>query len=218
MRSRNSYIYRGFPEPKRSNNPKSRDPLPFLLKPLGSKRSHVTLLIQSLKDTELIESFGIFDHNLQTMNLQTGKADSGNSLIIQRWNYIRESLMNPLYELFSRNSPTLNKKWSFLLTYSLLYDYLVEGKKFLLPIKNTENFDGIIKENKYFLTDYLVEMLQAGLVMEYKIKKAFNNKCTEMNLSEEDCPIFDPLENSDDPREEFQVLLEQKERLLSIQK
>ena len=189
---------------------------PLLILPEGH-RIYTRYLIQSLSDVEMIRSFWDFDKKFLAQALfaeerEALKQKSSEELIEVRWDYIRENLIPPVFHLLGISSKPLKKELSFLLTYSLLFDYLVEGDKFLSqregePITTPQGF---FKERRYYRTDYLVEMFQAGLVMEYKIKKAFKRKCEELNLNEENCPSFNILQSQEDLPHAFQELLKEE--------
>lgn len=189
---------------------------PLIILPEGH-RIYTRYLIQSLSEVEMVRSFWDFDKKFLAQALfveqrEALKQRNSEELIEARWDYIRKNLIPPVFHLLGISSKPLKKELSFLLTYSLLFDYLVEGGKFLSeregePITTPQGF---FKEKRYYRTDYLVEMFQAGFVMEYKIRKAFKRKCEELNLSEEHCPAFNILQSQGDLPHAFQELLKEE--------
>ena len=115
--------------------------------------------------------------------------------INSRKNFIQRQIIQPVFELFGATSQEISNETYFTLTYSILFDYLIRGTKTKeeKPEEQVESvgLEGLsrnkdpkqntVKAREYFVTDYLVEVLQSALVMEYKSKKAFKKESPDIS-------------------------------------
>ena len=109
-----------------------------------------------------------------------------NDFVESRKKVIQEDIIRPVSQLFDmgENSSEIPSQMLFLLVYSVLFDYLLDGQRLK---KKTDMISA--HTGRYYLTDHLVEVLQTGLIMKYKIQKDFDEKCKEKKLPT--CPHFD---------------------------
>ena len=195
------YIYRGFPEPGEEAEDKS----PVMLFPIDPAR-HVKRLIRSLRERDVAESFKIFGENLLEWNEKTHQnqeegpadktiyepcglrtasplpsfapaadsraADAGAAVT----EFIKKNIRDPVDCLiFQSNTDEVSTGRTFALTYALLYDYLADGLKFFSHEGGLASAP--IVRRPRFITNSLVEIQQAGLIMEYSAGKPEFDAC-----------------------------------------
>ena len=165
---------------------------PLLIFPRGV---HVKFVAGSLHEIDLISAFEDFDksflkwqRNDLTKFLPT-PSESLDEFINSRKNFIQEQILKPVAELLGTSSQEISSETYFILTYSLLFDYLIKGLKESEELKEFKNLKdmmkkaskGVVQTGRYFITDYLVEVLQSALVIEYKSKRAFKKESPEIS-------------------------------------
>ena len=144
---------------------------PILMAPLGS---HMKEIISSLGEIDKAFSFKKQDFNKTVDQLQEEDPslmppktpESFDDFVVSRRDFIKEKFITPVSELLGASSDDISEETVFLLVYSLLFDYLIKDSQ-----KEPSFNSPFVRQGDYFITDYLIEVLQAGLVTEYKIKQ-----------------------------------------------
>lgn len=198
------YFHDILPEPNATKEIK----VPLIIKPKNLENPYTKSIFSALNDIALARSFEIFFENFEqfknyqrfsikenegSSKQETGEEESQGSftLLSEFEKSLTEDIDKKIIEpvssfIFQTSSSHISQSLSFLLTYSLLSDYLVDGTKFNRTQINLGSPD-FIKSKGVFFTDSVIETIQSGLVTEFILKKAFLKKCKEMNL---DCPSF----------------------------
>ena len=184
--SHNAHIYTGDKYKK-----------PIVILPRGPYIQEIT---KSLNEIELHSKVEDFSHRFidwQRNDVAKPFPEPSESIfefINSRKNFIQRQIIQPVFELFGATSQEISNETYFTLTYSILFDYLIRGTKQEEPKKQEESIAGLkglnrdkdpeqktVKPREYFVTDYLVEVLQSALVMEYKSKKAFKKESPDIS-------------------------------------
>ena len=165
----------------------------FVIFPSG----YVHFMTESLSSTDIVSSFKDFNDSFlkwleaeapfsTEKEIEPVKVTNMNQFVSLRADFIQNKVLKPVEELLSPINIDINRETHFLLTYTLLFDYLVNNT---VNFEENPSIQPHLKPSKlktYFLTDYLVEALQAGMVMEYRIKEELGQE----NLPQGNIAIF----------------------------
>lgn len=190
-----AYLHDVLPEPHPDLNIKALNS-PIAIIPEDHSNPYIKNILNALNDIALTRSFEIFYRNfLQFQKTKSEEEEKAQENFVQLSQFeksltghIKENIIEPVSSLiFEGASSRISQILSFLLTYSLLSDYLVDGTKF-----NKKEIDqgsgSITKHSGIFLTNHVVEIIQSGLVTKYIIGKPFFKKCAE--IGEISCSSF----------------------------
>ena len=157
---------------------------------------HLTSLINAIRAVDLRQSFLKFTEKMNQSDRDTFFENKK----VKMLSYV-ENLVNSAKKLYNNPSPFVG-----VLTFSLLYDFLEIGEP-------DEEYSHL---NNGALTDHLVQQLQLGRILHFRVEEAFQKKCAETNRNTCPEPYLTPQKNT---LEEFDKLvkniLNTKDRPLS---